>query len=211
MASDKQPSSPLLQLLSSGLQLWVRQQCQSIESLDIALRGSALGLLRGRLEGVQLLARRAVFAHLPIEQVDLVSDAISVQMGNLLKGKPLQLDQPFVIQGRVSFSGEGLNALFSDPHWQGLAEQLREQLCGQLPLLELRIDARQLLLVLQGRQPSERHELRLDVRAHDGTIELSSAGRELVLSLPMDPGITIEQASIAAGMLQLSGKARVSP
>lgn len=211
MASDKQASSPVLQLLSSGLQLWVRQQCQGIDSLDIALQGSTLGLLRGRLEGVQLLARRAVFQHLPIEQVELQSTAISVHVGNLLRGQPLQLEQPFAVVGQLSFSAEGLTALFADDHWQWLAEQMREQLFGALVLQALRIDAEQLVFVLQGSQPVEPIELRLQVRAAAGTIELFSPAGETLLRLPMDPGITIERAWIAAGMLQLSGRARVSP
>jgi len=45
-------SGPVLQLLASGLQLWLRQQCEGIESLEIRLEGSALALLRGRLAGV---------------------------------------------------------------------------------------------------------------------------------------------------------------
>ena len=48
----------MLNLLASGLQLWVRQQCDAVESLELQLHGSALGLLRGRLEGVSLVARR---------------------------------------------------------------------------------------------------------------------------------------------------------
>ena len=211
MAPDKQASGPVMQLLSSGLQLWVKQQCQRVESLDIALRGSALELLRGRLDGVVLLARRAVYQHLPIEQVELQSSAISVQTGNLLKGQPLQLDQPFVVSGQLSFSADGLGALFREPHWQALAEQLRDQLFGALPLLQLRIEAEQLVFVLQGSQASEQIELRVQVRAAAGTIELASPAGETLVRLPMDPGITIERAWIDAGMLQLSGQARISP
>ena len=211
MATDKQASGPVMQLLSSALQLWVRQQCQSVESLDIVLQGSALGLLRGRLEGVQLLARRAVYQHLPIEQVQLDSSAISVHMGNLLKGQPLQLEQPFSVEGQLSFSAEGLAALFADAHWQWLADDLREQMFGALALLALRIESDQLLFVLRGSNAAEQLELRLQVRAACGTIELFSPIGETLMRLPMDPGITIERAWIAAGMLQISGKARVSP
>ncbi|MBM5827296.1 MAG: DUF2993 domain-containing protein [Cyanobacteria bacterium M_surface_7_m2_040] len=211
MASDKQASGPVMQLLASGLQLWVRQQCQSVDSLDIDLQGSALGLLRGRLEGVQLLARRAVYQHLPIEQVQLVSSAISVHMGNLLKGQPLQLEQPFQVEGQLSFTAEGLSCLFADSHWQWLADLLTEQLFGTLHLHALRIEAQQLVFVLRGSQPGEQLELRVLVRAAAGTIELVSPAGESLLRLPMDPGITIERAWVDAGMLQLSGQARVSP
>ena len=211
MASEKQTSGPVMQLLASGLQLWVRQQCQSVDSLDINLQGSALGVLGGRLDGVQLLARRAVYQHLPIEQVQLHSSAISVHRGNLLKGQPLQLEQPFQVEGQLSFTAEGLSCLFADPHWQWLVDLLAEQLFSTLHLRELRIEAEQLVFVLQGSQVGEQLELRLLVRAAAGTIELASPAGETLLRLPMDPGITIERAWITAGMLQLSGRARVSP
>ena len=211
MAPETQASGPVMQLLASGLQLWVRQQCQSVESLDIELLGSALGLLRGRLDGVQLLARRAVYQHLPIEQVQLASDAIRVQMGLLLKGKPLQLEQPFVITGQLSLSGEGLGALFSDPHWHGLADELRETLFGSLGLGNLRIEGEQLVFVLRAGAAAPPIELRVQARAAAGTVELFSPAGETLVRLPMDANITIERAWIEAGMLQLSGRARVSP
>jgi len=37
-SSEDKPGGPVMQLLASGLQLWVRQQCQSIGSLDIQLQ-----------------------------------------------------------------------------------------------------------------------------------------------------------------------------
>jgi hypothetical protein len=211
MASETASSGPLLQLLASGLQLWVRQQCQSIDSLDIALQGSALGLLRGRLAGVQLLARRAVFAHLPIEQVELTSEPITVHMGNLLQGQPVKLDQAFTIEGQISLSTAGLTTLFSDPRWRELAELLHEQVLGQLPLQQVRIEPERLVFVLQGNAPADRVELQVMLRAAGGTIELTSPAGELLCRLPMDPNIAISRAWIEAGMVQLQGRARVSP
>ena len=211
MASDADGPKPVMQLLATGLQLWIRQRCQSIDSLDIDLHGSALGLLRGRLEGVQLLARRAVYQHLPIEQVQLVSESIRVQMGNLLKGQPLMLEQPFAIAGQLSFTAGGLTALLTHPHWQGLAEQLQEQVLGRLPLSRVRIEAEGLVFVLQGNGASAQVELRLLPRAAEGTIELSSPAGEGLFRFPMDPAITIERVWIEAGMVQLKGRARVSP
>ena len=198
-------------LLSSGLQLWIRQRCQSVDSLDIELRGSALGLLRGKLEGVQLLARRAVYQHLPIEQVQLTSEAISVHMGNLLKGQPVQLEQAFAITGQLSFSADGVMALLSHPQWQGLADQLQEQLLGRLPLRQLRMTSEHLVFVLQGGAAADAVELAVSPRADGGTIVLASPSGKELFRFPMDPGIVIERVWLEAGMVQLCGRARVSP
>ena len=42
-------SGPMLSLLARGLELWLHQQCDAIEDLEIAMEGSAAELLRGRL------------------------------------------------------------------------------------------------------------------------------------------------------------------
>jgi hypothetical protein len=116
-ASSSQRSGPVLQLLASALQFWIRQQCEAVESLELQLHGSSLGLLRGRLEGVSLVARRVVFSSLEIEMVELRSDAIQVQMGQLLKTRTLQLDHPFQVEGYAAFSGPGLSRSLCTPHW----------------------------------------------------------------------------------------------
>jgi hypothetical protein len=203
--TDAKRSGPVLQLLASGLQFWIRQQCQAVDSLELQLHGSALGLLRGRLDGVSLVARRVVFNSLEIEQVDLNSDAIQVQIGGLLRGQPLQLEHPFQVSGFVALSGPGLSRSFSTPHWRGLGDQLADGLLGLAPLQELRIERDRLLLWAQG--------MRCETlpRAVDGRLELVSVDSDLKVALPADPNIRIEQASLEGGLLQLQGKARVSP
>jgi hypothetical protein len=211
MAEDSNDSIPskrssrILQLLASGLQLWIRQQCEAVDSLEIQLEGSALGLLRGRLEGVTLVARRAVFSALELELVELRSGAIQVQIGGLLRGQPLQLDQPFQVQGSVALSGPGLSRSLSTPHWRGLGDHLADGLLGLTPLQELRIERDQLLLWAQGMR------CETQPRAVEGRLELVCADNGLSVALPADPNIRIDHASLEGGMLQLQGTARVSP
>ena len=45
----------------------------------------------------------------------------------------------------------------------------------------------------------------------DGRVEIHAVDSELRASLPMDPNIRIERASLEADMLQLRGEARVTP
>lgn len=208
-------SGPVMQLLASGLKLWLRQQCEAIESLEIRLEGSALALLSGRLAGVQVWARRVCYQGLEIELVELRSDGIQVQMAHVLRGRGLQLHHPFRIRGQVSFSAPGLTRSLARPQWRGLGDAIGEALLGITPLTELRVQANRLVLAAQG--VADRHliELATELRAVDGTVEIrgvdASTGEAAVHRLPMDPNITIEQALVEAGMLQLLGEARVSP
>jgi hypothetical protein len=200
-----QPAGPVMQLLASGLQYWIRQQCEAVESLELQLHGSALALLRGRLEGVTLVARRVVFSSLDIEMVELRSAAIQVQVGKLLKGQALQLEHPFEIRGYAAFTGPGLSRSLSTPHWRGLGDALVDGLMGLSPLQSLQIERDRLVLAAQGRRcetvPS----------AVDGTLELRTEPNNHTFRLPGDPNIWIEEANLEGGMLQLHGTARVSP
>ncbi|MFM7635801.1 MAG: DUF2993 domain-containing protein [Cyanobacteriota bacterium] len=214
-SSTSDSSGPLLQLLASGLQLWVRQQCEAIESLEIRLEGSAMALLRGRLEGVQVMARRVTYQGLQIELVELHSEAIQVQMGQALRGRGLQLGHPFQIRGQVSFTADGLTRSLARPEWRSLGDAIGEDLLGITPLTELRVQANRLVLATQGVAERGLIELDAEVRAVDGTLEIrgmdAAPEAAAMHRLPMDPNITIEQAGIEGGMLRLQGEARVSP
>jgi len=203
--ADSPSTSPVLKLLASGLQFWIRQQCEAVDSLELQLHGSTMGLLRGRLEGVSLVARHVVFSSLEIERVELRSEAIQVQMGPLLRSRSLQLDHPFRIEGHAAFSGAGLSRSFCTPHWRPLGDQLADGLLGLAPLQELRIERDRLVLSAQG--------MRCDTlpEARDGALTLCSVNNNHCVALPSDPNITIREANLDGGLLQLHGSARVSP
>lgn len=215
MSSTVSHNGPVMQLLASALQLWLRQQCDEIDSLEIRLDGSALALMKGRLAGVHVLARRVSYQSLEIELVDLCSEPIQVQMSQLLRGRGLQLENPFRIRGLVGFTAEGLSRSLAQPQWRVLGDAIGDALLGISPLSELRVEANQLILSALTAGEQGRMELAVDVRAVDGTVEFRTLEAVedgvAVHRLPMDPNITIEKAALEAGMLQLSGAARVIP
>ena len=203
-------SGPVMQLVASGLQLWVRQQCDAIENLEIQLEGSALGLLRGKLAGVSLMARRVSYQQLELELVQLTSSPIEVNIGKLLKGQPLQLQHPFTIRGQVGFTAEGLNQSISRPQWRGLADHLGEMLLGISPVVELRISQDKLIFAAKSAGEVGLVELETHLDATDGAVVINAIQGKLQVELPMDPGITIERANLEGGMVQLYGTAKVS-
>ncbi|MEA5415413.1 LmeA family phospholipid-binding protein [Synechococcus sp. BA-132 BA5] len=210
-AADAAPGGPVMSLLARGLELWLRQQCEAIERLEIRLEGSGLRLLRGRLDGVRLRARRVVYQAIEIEEVELRCDGIQVRLGSLVRNQAVQLEQPFRIQGLVSFSGEGLSRSFSTPAWRSLGDGLADDLLGLTPLAGLRISEDRLLLRAFASGDREPVEREVAVRADGGTVELRCAEGDPYARLPMDPNIRIERAELGAGLLHLEGEARVSP
>lgn len=201
---------PVLQLLSRALEFWLRQQCEAIERLEIRLDGSAPQLLRGRLEGVRLLARRVRYQGLELEEVRLRSDTIRVRMGTLLRRRSLELESAFAVQGSVCFSGDGLNRSLCGPRWSGLGDSLAESLLGLSPLAGLRIEEDRLILQARGAGEQELVERATRLAPAEGALVLSCLEGDQSAELPMDPAITIEQTRLGGGRLELAGVALVS-
>jgi hypothetical protein len=221
MASDPSPSptdpgaeragGPVLGLLAKGLELWLRQQCEAIERLEIRLQGSAAQLVRGQLDGVVLEARRVMYRNLRIDRVELRSAPIRLRMGALLRGQSLQLEHPFAVQGTVAFNADDLGRSLATPEWQSLGDGLVEDLLGLTPLAGLRIEGDRLILAVSGSGSFRPVEVATAVAAAEGTVELRSVAGGAVARLPMDGAIQIARAELAAGLLELEGVARVSP
>lgn len=204
-------AGPALALLSRGLELWVRQQCQSVDSIEIRLEGSIGQLVRGGLEGVRVTARRVSFQQLDLERVELRSGPIQVRMGSLWRRRSLQLHEPFELCGSVAFSGEGLNRSFAGPAWSPLADHLAEQILGFGPLAGLTIEEDHLLLRALPSGGGDPVEGRARLSIEDEALVLRRLDGASSVRLPMDPAIRIETVELGGGVLQLSGQAQVTP
>ena len=204
-------SGPVLQLLASGLQRWIRSQCDSADELNLALQGSALELLRGRLKGVSLEARRVSFQQLPLIRAEVQSGELKAAFRPGQPNQPVQLEQPFTIEGEVILAGQELNQALATDRWRWLGDLLAEQLMGLSPLRSLVIDNNLLVLtadVITGKDPVQQ---RFQLSAEQGTIRVQHCDAEGSILLPMDPSITIIDARLQGGQLVLKGNAMVQP
>ena len=210
-AKADRSAGPFLALLSKGLELWLRRQCQEVEALELQLEGAMAQWLQGNLQGVRLRARKVVFQHLCLEQVDLASDPIRLKLPGLLGHQPLKLNQPFRVRGSVVFSEEGLSRSLTRPEGQELADLLCQGLLGGGTLQGVQLqDGRLILQVLPPQGGA--------VDLLDTHIRLTSTGLEVcpilggpAVAIPLDEAITLERAEVCAGMLELAGVALVQP
>lgn len=204
-------SGPLLQLLSNGLQLWIRSQCDEVGELKLNLKGSAMQLLRGKLDGVSLTARKVSFQKLPLMRAELKTGALRAHINPSQPGQPIQLSHPFNIDGEVVISGADLNRALATDRWRWLGDLLSEQLMGLTPLRALSIDDDLLELQAAVIATQDPVRARFGLQASDGTIEITHLEKGKSFSLPMDPGIHIQNAHLKAGQLILKGKAIINP
>ena len=204
-------SGPLLQLISNGLQIWIRGQCDQVGELKLSLKGSAFQLLRGKLDAVLLTARKVSFQKLPLLRVELQSGVLQAHINPSNPGQPLQLDHSFEIDGEVVLNGTDLNRALATDRWRWLGDLLSEQLIGITPLRSLTIDNDLLELQAAGVTTQDPVKARFRLKAAEGTIEITHLETSKSFLLPMDPGINIHDAHLKAGQLILQGKAIVSP
>ena len=205
-------SDPLLQLISTGLGLWIRSRCDQVGDLDLTLQGSSLGLMRGRLQGAVLSARDVRFEGLPLHHAEISSGPIQLDLTWVRPGRMLALKQPFQVSGTVSMPGQPLGDALLSERWRELGDWIAEQLMGLKPLGQLRIENDELELVASVAAQRDPIRKRFRLRAEAGTVVLSASDSpETRAVLPMDPAITITDATLGAGLLSLQGHAIVTP
>lgn len=214
-AGDSAGGGPVLRLLARGLELWLHQQCEAIEELQIQLEGSASQLVRGRLDGVRLQARGVRFQQLRFERVVLRSTPMQVRMGALLRSQTLRLEHPFEITGSVVFSAEGLSRSLTALPWSELGDALAAELLGRGPLAGLRFEGDRLILCSEPAMPGQPLEraTRLLIEAGGLVLQAAAEGPEgcaALARLPRDPNIQFDAAELAGEALTLQGRARVS-
>ncbi len=121
-------------LLSSAGKLWLRSQVESIDHLHLTIEGSNRSLLTGHIPQVSVTATQAVYQGLHLSQVQLQGSGIRFNLGQVLKGQPLQLLEPFFITGNLQFTQFDLKASLQASI---LAEGLKEflfSLLGSVPM-----------------------------------------------------------------------------
>lgn len=125
------PSSLISKILSPALRLWLRSQVEQAEELDIQIQGQDRQILRGYVPGVSLRTRQAIYQGLRLGQVLLQGENIKINIGQVIKGKPLQLLEPIQVSGEVQLAENDLQASLSSTI---LANALTELLIALLEL-----------------------------------------------------------------------------
>lgn len=204
-------SGPILQLLANGLNLWIRRQCDEVGDLNLVLKGSALQLLRGRLDGVELDGCRISFQGLPIQRASVRSSALNLNLKPQQRGQILQLQNRFQLCGSVTMGGIDLNRALASERWRWLGEWLAEHLLGLSSLGSFEIDHD--TLVLQAPLNNEGNVIcqRFRLDAQKGTLRISCLEGDESVLVPMDSNIHIEEAHLSGGLLEINGTASVTP
>lgn len=153
---DQKPKNGRIlgRILPAAVRLWLKSQVEQVEHLSIQLAGRDRDILSGTLPGVAVSAQKAVYKGIRVGQLQLSAEDIRLNVGQVLRGKPLRLLKAFPILAEVTLSSDDLNASLASPllaaglsdFWRSLMQtpSLAKTVAaryGQLPLqpdMELR-------------------------------------------------------------------------
>ena len=182
-------------VLEPAIQFWLRSQVESVSSLEVHLEGGDRQILSGYLPLVQLNAQKVVYQGLHLSQIELSGHNFRINIGQILKGKPLRLLEPISIDLNVFLQAEDAqaslhSALFQEAIIDALqllvGEQISDALGQSMSSEALTLHNPNLVL--------SDHRLRFsaEMRTHEGDKSIPVALQtSLVISSPH--ALTLEQ------------------
>jgi hypothetical protein len=118
-------------VLEPAIQFWLRSQVESVSSLGVHLEGGDRQILSGHLPLVQLNAQKVVYRGLHLSQIELSGHNFRINIGQILKGKPLHLLEPISIDLNVLLQAEDAQASLHSALFQGAIIDALQLLVGE--------------------------------------------------------------------------------
>lgn len=106
----RQSTDLISKVLSPAVKLWLRSQVEQVEELKFKIQGQDAQILRGYIPTIELKSSQAVYQGLHLGEVELQGNNIRINIGQVLRGKPLKLLEPISLKGKVHLTDEDLRA-----------------------------------------------------------------------------------------------------
>ena len=219
-------------VLTTALKLWLRSQVSQVSQLSVEIRASDRQILTGCVPWVSIFAMHAVYQGLHLTQIQLVAENIRINIGSILKGKPLVLLETVPVLGELIQEEEDLNASLSSTL---LSTALNDVLVKLLPehcpksksiswqkinldnnkvILSATLEAESNPISLNmsvGLELLSTHELKItQIKGETNTVELLEGNNnQHYLNLGSD--VEIQELSLLPGKLVCRGRINVNP
>ncbi|NET31208.1 MAG: DUF2993 domain-containing protein [Cyanothece sp. SIO1E1] len=102
-------------ILAPAVRFWLRSQVEAVEALQLTIDGGDGQILSGYIPRVSISASKVVYQGLHLSQVQLTGENIRINLGQVLKGKPLQLLDVIPVTGQLSLTEACFNASLRAP------------------------------------------------------------------------------------------------
>lgn len=109
------PKDIISKVLSPAVNLWLHSQLDQVEQLQIHITGTNRQIIGGYIPFVFLTSLHPVYQGIHIAAVELTGENIKINLGQVIKGKPLRLLEPISITGEITLEETQFNQSLSSP------------------------------------------------------------------------------------------------
>ncbi|MBD1999843.1 DUF2993 domain-containing protein [Leptolyngbya sp. FACHB-541] len=102
-------------VLSPAVRLWLRSQVEQVDQLEVEIEGGDRQLLTGHIPQVSISAQGVIYQGLHLSCIDLTGTGIRVNLGQVIKGKPLRLLEVVPVWGELLMREAELNDSLKAP------------------------------------------------------------------------------------------------
>ncbi|NEQ37887.1 MAG: DUF2993 domain-containing protein [Okeania sp. SIO3I5] len=108
--STKKKSRIVSRFLSPALKFWLKSQLDQVEQLKVHIEGGDRQIITGKIPQVSVTASNVIFRGLHLTEVKLSATGIRINIGQIIKGKPLKILKSFPIFGQIKLLQSDFNA-----------------------------------------------------------------------------------------------------
>lgn len=151
MTAPKQ--GKIAKLLGAAVRFWLTTQVDVVDELEVTVGGTARELLSGCLPGVTVRATGVVYQGLALQNVAIAASKIKINLSQILRGKPLQLQEAIAIDLVQTLTAANLNQSITAPLLeQAIADFIRPLLAtaDPVPFTPKHLSLGENTLILQG-------------------------------------------------------------
>ncbi|AFZ46848.1 hypothetical protein Cyast_0876 [Cyanobacterium stanieri PCC 7202] len=124
--NSKKKSEIIARFLTPAIKFWIRNQVESITQLEVEIDAGDKQILSGKINQVYLSANEANYQGIFINQASVSTEDIAVNLGGILRGKPLKLLHPIFVSGDIVITAQELQkSLESSLLIQGLQDVVK--------------------------------------------------------------------------------------
>ncbi|BAQ61999.1 hypothetical protein GM3708_2405 [Geminocystis sp. NIES-3708] len=119
----KNKSEIISHILTPAIKFWLRSQLQAVEDLNIEIHGGDKQILTGKIDQVSLQTKKAIYQGIHVSKAAVNTKNIAINLGGILRGKPLKLLQPIFVNGEIILTLDDIQtSLNSNLLHQGLID-----------------------------------------------------------------------------------------
>ncbi len=127
LSSDPSPSGGRLlrNVLIPALQFWLRSQAEQVETLHLDIQGGDRQIMSGYIPQVAIAATSVIYQGLHLSELAVQGRNIRINLGQVVRGKPLKLLEIVPVEAQLQVSEADLNTSLATPL---LADAIRDVL-----------------------------------------------------------------------------------